>query len=287
MDCEIMAINHRMYQSQYRPGRLFVHQSVYKDAYTQEIVGQLNGLKPEIVSSESEILSLLSSRQSPEALGKRYLYLTKNKGRFMKACPGMDPELACCHLWVMNFATGCNLDCTYCFLQTYLPASIVTFFVNVEDLWNELDDVLSANPKRVLRICTGELSDSLSLDHLVQFTPRLIRETLHRKRISLELKTKSANIALLEKVQPQRRITVSWSLNAKSISKREEHLTASLEERLMAAQQVEAWGYRVAFHFEPLFYLEGWEVEYQETVRRIFEAVRPETIAFISMGTIR
>ena len=168
-----------------RPRRLFVQSDVIDQAYTQEILSELPELKPEIVESEKEIFRILDSKESPESVGKKYLYLARNPNRFFKLCPGLVPDLACCNLWVLNTAIGCNLDCTYCFLQTYLPYSLVTHFVNIDDLVRELDELLEEKPEGFIRVCTGELTDSLSIDHLVHLARRLVPEFVSRKRLSL------------------------------------------------------------------------------------------------------
>ena len=101
------------------------------------------------------------------------------------------------------------------------------------------------------------------------------------------MKTKTVNIAELEGLDSQGRVILSWTLNARSVSRREELRTASLDERFEAAAQAEAWGYRTGFHFDPIIHFRGWEDEYYETIDRIFTTVRPESIAWISLGALR
>ena len=42
----------------------------------------------------------------------------------------------------------------------------------------------------------------------------------------------------------------------------------------------------MGFHFHPMIYFEGWEVEYQSIVERILENFLPEEVLFLSLGTI-
>lgn len=269
------------------PRRLFIQRMVEQHPYAREIAANLPGLTPEIVENERDIFRILNRKESPESAGKKYLYLAHHPNRFFKICPGLVPELACCNLWILNTGQGCNLDCTYCFLQTYLPYSLVTHFVNLEDLTAELDRLLEEHPGRFLRICTGELTDSLSLDPYTRLARRLAAECVARKRVSLELKTKTACIENLQGLDSQGRVILSWSVNAASVSQREELRAASLDRRFEAAARAERWGYRVGFHFDPIVHFTGWEREYRDTVNRIFDAVRPETIAWISLGALR
>lgn len=282
-----MGIEKQAFVRASRPRRLFVQRSARQLPYTREILRALPELEAEPVDSEAELHSLLDREEAPESAGKRYLYLVRNPNRFFKLCPGLVPELACCEVQVLNSAVGCDLDCTYCFLQTYLPYSLVTHFVNLDDMLRELDALLESRPGEFTRVCTGELSDSLSLDHLVGLSRRLVPEFARRERVSLELKTKTAHIAQLEGLEPKGRVIVSWTVNAESVSRREELRCASLDERFRAAAQAEAWGYRIGFHFDPIIHFAGWEEEYRRTVERIFETVRPESLAWISLGCLR
>ena len=50
---------------------------------------------------------------------KKRLFLTRYKGEFLKKCPGSDGQV-CCNYFVINFASNCPMDCSYCYLQEYL-----------------------------------------------------------------------------------------------------------------------------------------------------------------------
>ncbi len=104
---------------------------------------------------------------------------------------------------------------------------------------------------------------------------------------TLELKTKTDNIDGLLGLDHQGRTVVAWSVNPPEIIKHNEFKTASLEERLNAASQLGQEGYKIAFHFDPLIYYPEWESGYKKTVKMIFEAVPPDNIAWISLGTLR
>jgi len=103
----------------------------------------------------------------------------------------------------------------------------------------------------------------------------------------LELKTKTAVIDNLEELDHGGRTIVAWSLNSPEIVKGEELRTASLEQRLAAAVKCASWGYRLAFHFDPIIYHPGWEEGYAETIDLLFATVPKDKIAWISMGCLR
>jgi DNA repair photolyase len=82
-------------------------------------------------------------------------------------------------------------------------------------------------------------------------------------------------------------VVVSWSLTPAEIVEKEEHGTASFSARLAAARRVQTAGYKLGFHFDPLIEYPGWEKGYQDTVARIFSALDPRRVAWISLGSLR
>lgn len=222
------------------------------------------------------------------ATGKQRLVVQRHRGSFLQHCPAGTAGLVCCNYLVMNFGSNCPFDCSYCFLQEYLANNPATkAFTNAGDALSEVDSVLKAHPTRTFRIGTGELADSLALDHLTDLSHELVPFFAERPNALLELKTKSDNIDNLLHLDPKDRVVVSWSVNATAILRDEEPGTASLAERLAAARRVQAAGYKIGFHFDPLVAIDGWEEGYRDTIARIAEAVDPQRVAWISLGSLR
>ena len=76
-------------------------------------------------------------------------------------------------------------------------------------------------------------------------------------------------------------------MNSEYIAEREEKKAPGITQRIIAASRVQEAGYKLAFHFDPIIFYEGWEKGYKDTVDRIFEKIRPENIVYISMGSLR
>ena len=220
--------------------------------------------------------------------GKRTLVLQRHRGAFLRHCPAGTAGLVCCNYLVVNLASNCPMDCSYCFLQDYLAdAPALSAYTNVGDALAELDAVLRAHPERSFRIGTGELSDSLALDPLTELSRQLVPFFAARRNAVLELKTKTDCVETLLALDPRGQVVVSWSVNAASVVERDEPGTATLAERLAAARRVQAAGYRVGFHFDPLIEFDGWEAGYSAAVEAIAAAVDPAAIAWVSLGSLR
>ncbi len=220
--------------------------------------------------------------------GKRSLHLKKRRGGFLEHCPAGTTGLVCCNYLVVNFASNCPFDCSYCFLQDYLATNPqLTAFTNVEDGLAEIGRALARHPTRQFRIGTGELADSLALDPVTGLSRILVPFFAEHDNAVLELKTKSDCVDELLDLEPRGRTVVSWSVSPRCVVRGDEHGTASLGARLDAAARVARAGYRVGFHLDPLIEHQGWEDSYNGLIDEIFAAVRPESIAWFSVGSLR
>jgi spore photoproduct lyase len=222
------------------------------------------------------------------AAGKRRLVVQRHRGTFLQHCPAGTTGMVCCNYLVMSFASNCPFDCSYCFLQDYLANNpAVKAFTNVADGLAEVDAVLRAHPERTFRVGTGELADSLALDHLTDLSCELVPFFAARPNALLELKTKSDCIDNLLGLDPKERVVVSWSVNAPAVVAAEEAGTIGLEDRVAAAARVQAAGYKIGFHFDPLIAHDGWEEGYREAIQRIFRRLDTRRVAWVSLGSLR
>jgi spore photoproduct lyase len=214
------------------------------------------------------------------------LELVAFRGRFLKSCPGTR-EYSCCEYKILHFGMQCTLGCTYCILQAYLNQPNLRLFANTSRLFEELQEELQAHPRRLYRIGTGEFTDSLLLDPWTGFSTLLVPFFARQSNTVLELKTKTEFIDNLQGLEHGGRTIVAWSLNAETVIRQEEPHAASLDERLQAARRCADWGYWLAFHFDPMIEHPGWQEGYGQVLERLFAAVDPERIVWISLGAFR
>ena len=270
----------------YRPSRILIQEQSSRDPLTDEILRRLPGVPTTRVLELGEPLPEIEGGTDSHGHGKHTLILARHRGRFMKECPGSGADI-CCNYYVVNFACNCHLECTYCILQVYLNNPAMVVFTNVEDLMTEVAEKLSGAPDAFFRIGTGEMADSLALDDITCYSRILVPFFGQLPNGILELKTKSDRVGNLERLDHRGRTVVSWSVNPAAVIKSDELKTATLQERLSAARRCQEWGYRLGFHFDPLIHYEGWEQDYENTVREVFAAIEPRSVAWVSLGALR
>jgi spore photoproduct lyase len=263
--------------------RLFVDTHVRSHPETRRMCRRI-GLPVEYVEDPSALYQWITGTSDPVRRGKQTLFLTRNKGGFLKACPGTK-AYTCCDYQILHVASFCTLDCAYCILQGYFHPPLLQFYVNREDLDEELTALF--RKKGVSRVGTGEFTDSLIWEPWTDLTDHLVARFATQERAVLELKTKTADIDRLRRLDHRKKTIVSWSLNTPAVIKAEERRTASLDARLKAAERCQKWGYPLAFHFDPMLIYPGCEADYQRVIDKLFTCISPDNIVWISLGTFR
>ncbi len=266
---------------------LYIDASIQDFPATQRICTNLKGSRDipcHIIDAPDEMYRRITAAQSPVDQGKKVLFLTRNRGRFIRQCPGTE-YYTCCNYMILHVGTFCTMDCAYCILQSYFHPPVLQFFVNHTDMTAALDEWF-AQP-RLTRIGTGEYTDSLIWEEVYPLSEMLISAFAGQHRAVLELKTKTVNIASLLDLRHQRKTIMAWSLNTLQVVAAEERRTAGIHARLAAAEKCQKAGYPLAFHFDPLIVYPGWEKEYQEVIALLFSRIDPDNIVWISLGSFR
>ena len=194
-------------------------------------------------------------------------------------CPVDGEKTRCCNLRTLDAVEQCAFSCSYCSVQAFYSENEIHAISGLKEklLSLELDP-------SVWHIGTGQASDSLLLgdDHgtlsaLAAFAER-------HPDVIIELKSKSKRNVFTRKWP--RNMFFSWSLNAPTRIEKEEHLTASLEERLEDAERARDNGAVVGFHIHPMVYFRGWEDEYSAIAEEIERRFSPDDLYAISIGTL-
>lgn len=217
---------------------------------------------------------------------KKILFLTRFKGELIKPCPGTK-EYICCGYRILHIGTNCPIDCSYCILQAYFNQPYTRLFVNTDELFRQLKAFVDNHPGEIVRLGTGEFTDSLALDPLTDFSRLLFEELAAYPQVVVELKTKTKATQNLFRSRPLKNVIISWSLNPEEVIRKEERGAASLRDRLEAAEDCQDKGYLLGFHFDPIFYYPGWEEAYFQTVESLFRRIKADRIAWISLGCFR
>lgn len=266
---------------QFKIGRILVEKGAEKDSLAKEIIGRLPNIPIENVQPDEP-----AHGEGIEGMDKESLRIIHFNGEFLKACPGTRGYI-CCGYRILHVGTNCPMECSYCFLQSYINQPSLRIFSNLKDNLDAIADIIDSSPDSIFRIGTGEFTDSLSLDYLTGWTDFLLPFFSQRTNCVLELKTKTTFINGLLASSDRKGIVIAWSLNTPRMIANEEHKTATLKARVLAARECQKAGFVLAFHLDPLIHYPGWEEEYEVAVRLLQRYIDPHSIIWISLGSFR
>jgi spore photoproduct lyase len=235
---------------------------------------------------EKTAIQPLKGKPDSLEMEKDTLRLVAYPGEILKPCPGTHGYL-CCGYQVLTIGTNCPLDCAYCVLQAYFNQPYLRVFVNIEERIEEIGLLIDSHPQKIFRIGTGEFTDSLALDPIVEWSRVLIPFIQKHRNAVLEFKTKTTRVERLLSIQRRDRIIVSWSLNSPYIASVEEHGAPSIQKRLKAAKRCQAEGFALGFHFDPLIEHHDWKDSYRRTIELLDKSISTKGIAWVSLGCFR
>ncbi len=203
------------------------------------------------------------------------------------SCPVASCNTRCCNLLTLDAVQSCGFDCSYCSIQSFYNKDkngkeTIGFDKNFKkNLQN-----LKLDPNVIYHIGTGQSSDSLMWGNKDGVLEALFLFAKNNPNVILEFKTKSNNIQYLLENDVPKNIICTWSLNTKTICENEEHLAATLEQRLEAAKKVQNKGILVGFHFHPIVQYENYLSEYEELFKKVVKEFDSKKVALVSFGTL-
>ncbi|WP_421715947.1 SPL family radical SAM protein [Arcobacter arenosus] len=198
------------------------------------------------------------------------------------SCPVASPGTRCCNLLTLDAVQSCGFDCSYCSIQSFYNEDKIGFDKNFKK--NLENIVLDSN--ETYHIGTGQSSDSLMWGNKEGILDALFDFAKKWPNVILEFKTKSNNIKYFLENEVPKNIICTWSLNTPTIIENEEHLAASLDQRIQAAKKVSEKGILVGFHFHPIVHYENYLTEYEEVYKRLINTFDAKKVALVSFGTL-
>jgi spore photoproduct lyase len=216
---------------------------------------------------------------------KEVLILKEFMGRKFQKCPG-SPKVICCNYYLLNTCFNCLFNCTYCFLNSYINSFGIVQFVNLDDL-GDIIKTFCHKEDRILRVGTGEFTDSLMFDEVTGIAENLIESTSDVKKLFLEFKTKSSAIDHLKDIKAKGNAVLAWSLNTQRNIDFYEEGTSNINERIEACAKAQGFGYYTALHFDPIIKYNNFMDEYFKVIEMMAERLNPSKIVWISLGCFR
>ena len=170
----------------------------------------------------------------------------------------------------LPLATSCPGFCEYCYLQTTLgPKPVLRVYVNVEEILAQAQKYVEERSPEITFFEGAATSDPVPVEYLTGSLKKAIEFFSETDLGRFRFVTKFADIDSLLTVHHNQHTEVRFSLNTQTIISQYERGTASLKERIGAAQKIALAGYPLGFLIAPIIIYDNWESEYSQLISEL------------------
>lgn len=181
---------------------------------------------------------------------------------------------------VMN----CVYDCEYCYLKGMYPSANLVIFTDQSRTFAEVDRLLARGP---VYLCISYDTDLAAIEPLTGFLREWYAFAQDRSGLTIEIRTKCANQALLSTLPVLPDVIWAFTLSPEKVAQRFEKKAPELERRLAAARYAASRNIPLRLCFDPMLRFPGWEEEYRKLAQMVRAELDPEQVRDISIGTFR
>lgn len=212
------------------------------------------------------------------------LILAKKKDAFVYQGAEVCEDFGNDRFYYTSSMMNCIYDCEYCYLQGMYPSANIVIFVNLEDVFEEVERLLMEGP---IYLCISYDTDLLAFEGITSFVALWTEFARRHPSLKLELRTKSANFKAIENIPPLENFILAWTLSPSPVASRYETNAPSLEARLQSARKAMEKGWKVRICFDPLLYIKDWRVYYSRCIEETFRVLPSDKIYDISIEVFR
>lgn len=253
------------------------------------IINKLSGSRVVWINHYKDIFnrkgqSLAFQKKSPA------LILAKKEGKLVyngsKECQSFGNE----HFYYTSCMMNCLFDCEYCYLQGMYPSADVVLFMNLDDIFHEVDELLREHG---VYLCISYDTDLVALENITGYCRRWIEYAKNRVGLTIELRTKAelsdSFIRMLDEKECEN-IIFAFTLSTDMIQLSYEHNTHSIQSRIASIMRASQKGLNVRVCFDPLLTyadLSALKKAYGTLIDKLFESVTDQMLYDVSLGEFR
>ena len=188
------------------------------------------------------------------------------------------------YFYYTSCAMNCIYDCEYCYLKGMYPSGNIVIFVNLEDYFAQVEQMLKQHP---MYLCVSYDTDLLALEQITGYVQLWCDLAEKHENLTIEIRTKCSGEILTGQLRPVLGVVYALTLSPQAVIASFEHHTPSLVKRLEFAAELLRMGCAVRLCFDPMIYLPGWEQHYKEMFEQIQDTVDLQKVVDVSVGTFR
>ena len=179
---------------------------------------------------------------------------------------------------------NCLYNCEYCYLQGMYSSANIVIFVNIEDIFAEVEKLLTNHP---VYLCISYDTDILAFENVLGYASKWIEFAKKHPQLKIELRTKSANFNSIKSINPSNNVILAWTLSPDIVTDNYEINTPKLAKRLESIKDALNSNWNVRICFDPLLYIKNWDVHYKKLIDTTFSIIPANKVYDVSIGVFR
>lgn len=212
------------------------------------------------------------------------LILAKQTGNYLydgaPVCQNFGNE----YFYYTSCMMNCIYDCEYCYLKGMYPSGNMVIFVNLEDTFEAIQQVLKEHP---MYICVSYDTDLLAVEAMTGYVKKWIDFVEENENLTIEIRTKSANENQWQKLDVSERVIYAFTLSPEEVVGAYEHKTPSLKARVKSARCAQELGHTIRLCFDPMIYIPSWKEAYEKMLEEVFFNIDMSKLWDVSVGSFR
>lgn len=267
-----------------RFSHIYIEKSAFAYELTDEILSKYKSSQIIEIDNYKEVFSSNNQNFSLQKLTPKLILAVKKENMLYKGakvCEDFENE----NFYYTSSVINCIYDCEYCYLQGVYPTANIVIFVNIEDVFLEIESLLKKLDS--IYLCISYDTDLLALDSICGFVDKWYTFVKENPNLKIELRTKSANISSLVQKKYLENFIMAFTLSPQEYSINFEKYTATFNKRLEAIQKLQEKNWKVRLCIDPIIYEENFEETYSKMIEEIFSKIDSSKVLDISLGVFR
>lgn len=268
---------------------IYVEKNVLEHWRTKEILAHFSKSTIVVIDHYKDVFCR-TGQNSVRQRESKNLIIARKDGELLYEGASVCQSFGNEHFYYTSCVMNCVYDCEYCYLKGMYPSGHMVVFVNLEDYFAQIEAILQ---KQSMYICVSYDTDLMALDGITGETKlwsdfvRQVNAKGYIGKLSIEIRTKSANRALVERIEPQDGVIFAFTISPRMVADAYEKKAPGMDERIKIAKLASELGHPVRICLDPMIYCADWQKEYGAMLDTLEQQLDWSKILDVSVGSFR
>lgn len=266
---------------------IYIEKRVQNHPRTEEILARFPKAQRIVIDHYKDVFNRRGQDASCQHHSQSLILARKEDHFFYEGAP-VCQDFGNTNFYYCSTMMNCVFDCSYCYLKGMYPSGHMVIFVNLEDYFFELEQILAKKP---MYLCVSYDADLLAMENLVGYAKLWADFAANHENLKIEIRTKSAGTSMWN-LPRLTNVIYAFTISPQRMIDLYENGTPSAKARISCALLGIKQGFLVRLCFDPMLYLPTWKEDYKKLLEE-FDAAFLECglsmrqLTDVSVGTFR